>query len=195
VIISNAVLEHAYYTSDYDSDNPQPPVCFAFGTEEKEMAPHEKSSAPQAESCAECEWNKFGSAEKGKGKACKNIMRLALLPAKPLEAAVLAKVEPAYMKVPVTSVKSYSNYALTLKATHELPPFAFVTQIGTVPDPKSQFKVTFEDVAKLAQDDEIMEVLVQRHEEIKGLIEFPYAPPSEEEIPAKGKKPAAKRKF
>lgn len=193
VIIAEAVFEHAYYQGDYDPDNPQPPVCFAFGKDEKTMVPHEKSAQPQAESCAECELNKFGSADKGKGKACKNVMRLALLPAKPLEAEILAKAEAAYAKLPVTSVKGYGAYALKLKATHDLPPFAFVTQIGTVPDPKSQFKVTFEDVAKLDHDDELMEVLVQRHEEQAELIEFPYQPPSEEEKPAK--KLAGKRKF
>lgn len=194
VIVVEHLLENAYYGSDYDPDNPTPPICFAFGRETGEMAPHEKSAEPQAEACKKCQYNEFGSADKGNGKACKNIMRLSLLPAKPLTAEALQKSECAYAKLPVTSVKGFAAYVKRLATTHDLPPFAFVTQLGTVPDPKSQFKVTFEDVA-LIEDEDVLETLVARHEEQADAIAFPYQPPTEGEKPAKGKgKPPARGK-
>lgn len=190
-IVIAQTFENAYYEDEWDPGNPKPPVCFAFGPNEDEMAPHEKSTSPQASSCASCEHNKFGSAEKGKGKACKNVMRLALLPAKPLDVEVLSKCDAAYAKLPVTSVKGFATYIQRLSAAHELPPFAFVTQIGTVPDAKSQFKVTFEDIANLSEDDELMDVLIKRHEEQVEMIGFPYQPVIEEE---ETKEPATKAK-
>src|ERR1039458_4189621 len=59
-------FENSFYEGKYDSDNPVPPICFAFGvampgmkpeqleTIEADMKPHEKSSKPQASSCAVC---------------------------------------------------------------------------------------------------------------------------------------------
>lgn len=185
VIVAHSIIEHAYYKDDYDPDNLQSPVCFAFGSKVEDMVPHEKSSEPQSDRCKGCEWNEFGSADKGKGKACKNIMRLALLPAKPLEAEVLAKAEVAYMKLPVTSVKGFGQYVKRLATQFGLPPFAFVTRLGAVDDDKTQFKVTFNDQAKLDAEDEVMAALVSRHEEQQEAILFPYQPPSEEQTKPK----------
>lgn len=192
VIIVASMLENAFYGNDFDPDNPQPPVCYAFGSEKKQMRPHEKSAQPQAESCEECGWNEFGSADKGKGKACKNVVRLAVLPAKPLDPAVLENVEAAYAKTPVTSSKGYAAYVKGLAAKFEMPPFAFVTKLAVVPDAKTQFKVTFEEVAALADNDEIMNVLEQRHLELSKTIDFPYPEAREEEEKPKGKAAAAK---
>jgi len=190
VVVVESVMENAYYDADFDPDNPRSPVCFAFGKSEEDMVPHESSKEPQHDTCKGCPMNEFGSADKGRGKACKNIRRLALLPAKPLEAEVLGKAEVAYMKIPVTSTKGFNNYVKRLSNQFSLPPFAFVTQLGCVDDDKTQFKVTFEDLARIDGDDELMAALVERHEQEAENILFPYQPPADEE--PKGKKPAAK---
>lgn len=197
VVVVEAVLENCYYADDFDPDNPVSPVCYAFGREQAEMTPHEKSSDPQHEGCKGCAMNEFGSADKGKGKACKNIMRLAIVPAKPLTSEAITKSEVAYMKLPVTSVKAFTAYTKRLATVHNLPPFGFVTRLSAQPDPKTQFKVTFEDVARI-DDDEVLEALYQRSEEQAEAIIFPYPENSEpEEKPARSaKKPAAKpRKY
>ena len=191
VIVVENVLENCYYEGEWDADNPQPPVCFAFGRESDEMSPHEKSAKPQHDTCHGCPNNEFGSAEKGKGKACKNIMRLALLPAKPLTNEAINKSEVAYMKLPVTSVKGFSAYVRRLNTLHELPPFAFITQIGAVPDAKTQFKVTFDDT-EMIDDEEILEALVLRHEEQSKEIMFAYSAPTEVEAPPVKKSPRKK---
>lgn len=191
VVVVESVMENAFYDAEYDPENPRSPVCFALGKSEEDMTPHPDSKEPQCESCKGCAHNVFGSADKGKGKACKNIRRLALLPAKPLEAGVLAAAQVEYMKIPVTSVKGFNNYVKKLKNQFDLPPFAFVTRIGCVDDDKTQFKVTFADEARLDHDDEIMETLIARHEQEAENILFPYQAPPDLEP----KKTAGKRKF
>ena len=193
VIILDAILENAYYPGDFDPENPQPPVCFAFGRDDKELAPHESSAEPQSEKCDGCKMNEFGTAERGKGKACKNIRRLGMVAADPLSAEGIQKSEVAYMKTPVTSVKSWAAYARSLDALKHLPPLGVITEVGSVPDPKSQFKLTFNYVEDVPQ--ELLGAVLDRHEEVKESIGFPYSPPSSE---APAKKPAGKqvkRKF
>lgn len=194
VIVLDAVLENAYYPGEYDPENPQPPVCFAFGRDDKNMSPHEASSEPQSDSCHTCAMNEFGTAERGKGKACKNIRRLGLVSASPMSEEGIGKGEIAYLKTPVTSVKGWAAYVRMLDALHHKPPLGVVTEIGSVPDPKSQFKLTFTHVADIPSD--ILPAVFDRHEEVKNAIEFPYSPPSSEPpAPSKGKKPAAKKKY
>jgi len=197
-IILDGVIEHAYYAEDFDKDNPVSPVCFALGRTMDEMKPHPDSSAPQSEKCKGCKWNEFGTADKGKGKACKNSMRLALLPGDKLTAAAIEKADKAFAKLPVTSVKEYTAYAKRLGA-QGIPPFAVMTEITCAPDPKTQVKVSFNQKAPIA-DEEAMEAVIRQHDLAAEEIMYPY--PKPEEGAAKpaakktaAKKPAAKRKY
>jgi hypothetical protein len=138
--------------------------------------------------------NEFGSADNGtgKGKACKNIRRLALISAKPLTEDSVSKGEVAYLKTPVTSVKNWAAYVRTLDALEHIPPLAVVTQIGSVPDAKSQFKLTFNKVENI--DEDLTDALLARHDIVASEIDFPYPPPVEQKA-ASSKKPAGKRKY
>jgi hypothetical protein len=187
VIILDHILENHYYTGRFDPDTPQSPVCFAFGRTEVEMAPHEKATEPQAEACKGCPLNEFGSADTGKGKACKNIRRLALIPEDAIED--LEGVQVAYFKVPVTSVKAWAGYIQQLANVLRRPPFAVVTEISIVPDAKTQFKVQFKLVSQIDDGDHLAALLAKKNE-MAETIAFPYAPPSEEEekVPFRGGK-------
>ena len=86
VIILADIMENVYYDAPYDPEVPASPKCFAFGKSEREMQPHEAVALEdcfeqQADTCSECPHNEWGSAAKGKGKACSNGMRLAMIPA------------------------------------------------------------------------------------------------------------------
>jgi len=190
-VVVDAIIENAYYEDVFDPDNPKTPVCFAFGRDDKQMAPHEKSSKPQSETCAACPQNKFGTAEQGKGKACKNIRRLALVAAAPLTAEAVEKSEIAFLKIPVTSVKGWANYVRSLSALHELPYQCFVTAISTRPDPKSQFKIVFEANEKLPE--KLQRLTFARCDAIQEEIMAPYSPPSDD-APVAPKR-SGKRKF
>jgi hypothetical protein len=179
VIIVDFVRENQYYASRYGSDSHSSPVCYAFdeGSEDgkENMVVHPDSQTPQnAGGCATCKHNKFGSSETGKGKACKNVMRLGLLPATPPSAEYLSKAAPAWLKVPVMSVKGFMNYVMSVKAMYQRPPLGVVTRIGLKPDPKAQFLITFETVAPLPEDDQLKSVIESRYNEIFDLLPFPH---------------------
>lgn len=174
VVIAHA-YENAYYAGKYDPNNPKPPACYAIAVAEDEMRPHAKAPQKQADSCSVCPKNEWGSDPAGgRGKACKNIRRLALLPQDALDSAdKVGKADVLHLKLPVMSVRNWSKYVNDVKAEVARPPFAVSTQIGTTPDAKSQFKVTFKLNFKVSEP-EVLQALVGRHEREKEAIDFPY---------------------
>lgn len=188
VVVLDAVMENQFYVDRYDPDHPSSPVCYAFGRNEKDMAPHPEAPEPQAENCATCPMNQWGSADTGKGKACKNVRRIAVITEDALDGD-LNDAEVVYAKVPVMSVKNWSGYVNQLAATIKRPPFVVVTELSTVPDPKSQFRVQFKMVEQLDTDPDLVSELMAKHKEVKALIDFPYqAVEVEEKEPAKPSK-------
>lgn len=201
VVITDSIIENVCYGDDYDSENPRPPICFAFGRTEDEMRPHQvcvDAGTAVHETCHGCPNNEWGSADKGKGKACRNIRRLALVPAGTLDKNDnytedmdnVGDHENAFMKLPVTSVKGYSAYVKSLAASLKRPPHGVVTHIRVVPDPKNQFKITFEALGKV--ENNAMGDVMRKHEEAVATIEQPYQAYEEQEAPQRRSKPAAK---
>lgn len=202
-IIVDSVLENVYFEDAYDPETPQSPVCYAFGRSDAEMQPHKdvvESGKNVCEFCKDCENNRFGTANVGKGKACRNVRRLAIIPAGTLKNGrfemfenkeTFEDAEIGFMKLPVTSVKAYAAFVKQLAGALGRPPHGVITRIFLTPDNKTIFKVGFEVIENVP--DEIMPVIMERHNEAKTLIDFPYPPFIEEEKP-KTKKPAARGK-
>ena len=206
-VILDSVMLNTFYEGAYDPDNPQPPVCYAFGRKDDEMGPHDKCSSKQHEQCKGCPNNEFGSAIRfngkgqqveGKGKACKNTRRLAVIPAGTFgkdgsfeaynKPSAFSEAEPLFLSVPPTSIKGYAGFVTRLAASANRPPWAVFTKIGIVADPKSQFKLTFEPLAKAP--DTVLPALREASKAAKALIEFPF-PDVREEAP----KPTGKKRF
>lgn len=200
VVIVGMILENAYYQEDFDPDAPAPPDCFAFGLDADTMAPHEIVIEKQDEGqgCLKCQWNQWGTADKGKGKACKNMVRLALLPAgnydKPGEEFNLiedvdhyATAKIAYLRVPVTSIRGYAAYVRQLDAVAKRAPHYVASMIKAEPHTKNQVEVSFSLIDKFGAD--IGPTLKGRHDEAMKAIDFPYQAKTDDE-----KKPAAKAK-
>lgn len=185
VIILDHVLENAYYSGRYDPDNPAPPSCFALGRDDKDMAPHEESESPEHDACAGCPMNQFGSADTGRGKACKNIRRLALLPEDALED--IGAAEPAYLKVPVTSIKEWAGYIRQLNDTLKRPPLGVITEISLKPHAQHQFHMHFKLIGTIDDGDLIGELLEKR-KTVNDALMTPYKPAEEQPAtPARGK--------
>lgn len=206
VIILDSVLENVYYEGKYDPDNVQGPLCFAFGRDEKAMVPHKiviEAENNQHETCHGCPMNEWGSADVGRGKACRNTRRLALIPAGTFEAGrfkpfndeeQIEKAAIAYMKLPVTSVKGYAAHVKQLANALSRPPHAVYTKVSVRPDPQTQFKVVFEPLSIIPN--ELLGAVFKRNEEAAKAIEFPYTPFEEQAPPQRSSKaapPAAKR--
>ncbi len=178
-VILASVFENAYYTEEFDPQNPSSPGCYAFSDpaidpeqQEKAMKPHADAPEPQSDGCADCKWNKFGTAEKGRGKACKNGRRMALIHVDDL------KKDPkdwtvAFLKIPPTSLPGWAGYVRSLNDMAGRPAYGVVTEVAVVPDAKAQYKVTF-NLAKKIEDKKALAGCFVKHNELEKSIGFPY---------------------
>lgn len=207
-IVLGHCLENIYYTDSFDADNRTPPTCFAFCKDvdnKDEMGPppivdKEPIFERQNETCEGCWANEWGSADKGRGKACGNRRRLALIPGGQYtkaagrgggfdlelfdDASHFKNAEEAYLKVPVMSGKGFDNYLKSVAEQLRKPLFAVFTRIWLEPDPKSQFKVLFELLEEVPK--ELIPVLLPRHRKIMEGIDFDYTPMNDDDGGDKG---------
>lgn len=196
VVVLDAVIENAYYEGKFDPEHPVAPVCFAFAREEDELKPHEKSFKPQHDTCKGCPRNEFGTADTGRGKACKNVRRLALITADAAQdPKTVADAEVAFLKLPVMSIKPWAAYVRTLDAALNRPTWGVISELAVVPDTKSQFKVVFAQRGVLSQKQ--LEGVFPKVKAIEDEIMFPYTYTEPESKPAArgGKKSSAKKKY
>lgn len=147
VVIVGSIDERVYYEGDYDPDNLTNPTCFALTGPGEEAKPHDKAARTQSHQCEGCPMNEWGSGNRGRGKACKEKVRLAMIPADVVadgnDPEKILGAEVAVAKIPVMSVKNWSNYVRFVAQSAKRPTFAVVTTVSAAPDPKSQFKVEF----------------------------------------------------
>lgn len=195
VIILDSVFENTLYEGRFDANNMAPPVCYAFGRNEDELAPHVSMQehpdvfAPQATDCAGCEFAKWGSSDTGRGKACQNRRRLAVIPAGQFMAVKgtrdfdlevfeteehYANASMAMLKLPVTSTENYSRFVQDVAREYQLPPFGVIAHIYLEPDPKTQYKVKFDVIEPLP--DALIGTILARNAAAKDAIITPYTP-------------------
>jgi hypothetical protein len=189
VVVIASMHENVYYPQQYNPDNVSSPVCYAFALDGNDMAPHADAGSPVDAACSTCPNNKWDTGAGGRGKACKNIRRLSLMPVSALSSAEeVAKATVGYLRVPVTSVKHWVELAQGL-AARGVPPFAAVTRIKLQPDAKTMHKLSF-DPLRVITEPEILDALEKRHLAEEKLISFPY--PKPDPAPATAtKQPAA----
>ena len=120
-VILDFINVHEFYEGRYDPKVIRPPVCAAKGEDPKNMVPYDESPKPQADNCNECPMNQFGS--EGKGKACKNGIWLAVVPADDLTS------EPLMVKLAPTSTMPFRKY-VSLLANTGRPLFSVVTEFS-----------------------------------------------------------------
>ena len=188
VVILDYVNENQYYAEKYDADNPSPPVCFAFARKEKDLKPHEASTDPQHDKCEGCPMNAYGTSETGKGKACKNVMRLAMITEGDLEDIENAEVH--MMKVSVTNVKHFTAYIDKLRNPNlnlgkKPMPFQVVTTIKVKPVKKTQIELSFEMVEEVPA--EVRSALIAKVTAQLDKTITAYQPKSEEAAPPPAK--------
>lgn len=174
---------NAYYgNKDFDPDNPSSPVCFAIGEDPQTMAPPDDVVKKQSEDgCAFCPQNKFGSAKTGRGKACKNGIRFALIHADSLKSPeAMESANIVLANVPPTSLPSFANYVKGLDTNLGRQPFQVTTEIGITPDPKTQFKVTFELIDEI-KDKRVRGPLLAKLREAVEPLEAGFSAPSNDD--------------
>jgi hypothetical protein len=162
VIVVHSAFENQIYRDKYDSNNPgQTPYCYAIAELEEDLKPHPDAAAPVSPTCAECPNNVWGSdPEGGRGKACKNVRRIAMISVADMED--INKAPVAMAKLPVTSVKNWSTYANQIANVLKLPPLAVITELSVEPDAKTMFQVNFQLVDKVTDGAQIQALLTKR---------------------------------
>ena len=119
VVVVAEKYEKQFYLNKFDPNKPgQTPDCYAFGDDpEKGMAPHEMSRAKQNADCPTCPHNRFGTADIGRGKKCKDYRRLGVLSpiinpdgTVKLDANGVMQTEKHQLAVPPASLKGWGNY-------------------------------------------------------------------------------------
>lgn len=186
IVVLDFVNENQYYDKAFDRDNPTPPVCFAFSRKEADLTPHENSTDKQNETCLGCPQNAFGSAGNGrKGKACKNVMRLALITEGDLEDVEAAEV--AYLKVSTTNVRKFTELLEKMKNPNygkfKKPSYAFIVTMSVKPNKKTQIEMDFA-VKEVIADGEQLKALMAKVDDMGDTIMTPYQPANEDEEPA-----------
>jgi hypothetical protein len=135
----------AHYPGVFDPKNPQDPDCQAIGSQRPEsghLKPHASVESPHAADCASCPKNQWGSGQNGKGKACKNQIRLLVVPPSSLEEDDV--IQPYTLYVNRSSLKGFSAYTGNLASVHQLDLVQVITKITFDPNethPKLQFKM------------------------------------------------------
>jgi hypothetical protein len=157
-----------------------PPVCYAISESDKDLVPAENVMDRQADECRTCEQNVFGTSERGKGKACKNMRRLALLHTDYLKpGADLDRAPLIGLKVPPTSLIAWAEHVRKLANVFNKPPYCFITKITVTPDPKVQIRIAFELVAEV-KDRKLLGAIYARRADAAGLLEVGYEPAAAE---------------
>jgi hypothetical protein len=103
------------------------------------MEPSAKSPSKMAEDCDTCPMNKFGTDDRGKGKACKNLRRLAVLMpgADSLDALLIIDVSPS-------ALQGFDAFVSKL-GSRKVTPITVITEVDF--SPTSDFPVlTFKEV-------------------------------------------------
>lgn len=191
VIVLASTHANLYYEGEYDEKNPTNPVCWAYSEDGENMVPHAKASKPQHTDCASCPWNAWESDPKGgRGKACKNTRRLALIPAD-TQVEDLQTVEVATLQLPVTSVKMWAQYVNKISALFARPPLGVYTTIGSEPNRKTTFNLTFTNGPLV--DVSLIMPLVTKADNVQDQLERVYEPNpelTEEQLAAKAEQQA-----
>lgn len=180
LVVVDFVARNEFYEGKFDSKNIVPPVCVAVGANPQKLIPIASSPQKQADSCAECPMNQFGSD--GDGKACKNARVLAVLPADG------DGDEPLWLlKVSPTALKGFDAFVRNVASTFQAPPVAVKVKVS-FDDSVSYARLKFTDVEP---NDDVGAHFARQEEAQKLLAQEPDMTPRE--APAKATKAPARR--
>lgn len=183
LVIVDFNSRNEFYPGAYDKDNITPPACVAIGENPVRLVPLDSSPEKQADSCAECPNNVFGSS--GAGKACKNSRLLVVLPpdAEPDTPLWQIKVSP-------TAIKGFDGYVNSLATRMGLAPFQVVTTVD-FNEASDYPSLVFRDAEPL---DDASPFAARLDEAQKMLTAEPDFSGYGQEKPAPAKKPAPVKK-
>ena len=129
-VVIDFLSRNEFYENAFDKNNPEPPGCFAIGDIPLRLVPSDNSPNKQADTCAECPMNVFGS--RGDGKACKNGRMLAVMPLRGENETdeELANQPIWLVQVSPTALKAWDGYVKDVQRQYGVPPIGVITELG-----------------------------------------------------------------
>jgi hypothetical protein len=190
VILASANMNE-WYKGAYDPNvKGVTPACYALSESGKDMAPHAAAPDKQNATCDDCWASKIGTASVGKGRACKQKVRIALLHADDVQSAEsVAEALIAQVNVPAMSVGNYGAFVKVLAndQTFKRPVYMVVTRITLEPHPTYQTVMKFSPISGVADAATLRAIMTRVRAEAKELVLAPYQA-KKEEADAKGPK-------
>ena len=161
VLILASTPVNVFYDGAFDPEIKTAPLCWSVAPVDdrgvpaarETMCPMGPESNHQSKDCAHCALNEFGSAENGRGKACRNAQRCLVLPlpgdGEELSAPIIEAIPPMLLSIPPTSLRAFGWYAKGIVAQYKLPAFAVATSIvATASGKRGGFVLEFEQDSK-----------------------------------------------
>ena len=189
VVILGSVFENVYYDAPYDPDSgPVDPLCWAIGNDTRTMGPKKELKTQIGNLCDKCPNNEFGSALTGRGKACRNGRRVAVVPWNSEDARPDLS-EIAVLRLAPTSLQNYAKYVNKVFRHLNQDPIQLVTEFSI--DQSEQYgKIKIPQVVETISDRAMVADMLALPAEIT-LNDVPYSlEPTPSEKP---KKRAARR--
>lgn len=130
VIILDFMNYNVFYSNTYDPNTVSPPVCWSLNRAIQQMEPSEAAPDRQAPNCSVCPKNQFKSGNNGRGKACRNMVRLAVI--SPKDAGPNSEI--MVLDVAPTSLRAWGNYVKSVAAQFSGPPICVSTEVKFDPN-------------------------------------------------------------
>jgi hypothetical protein len=183
VVLLDYVFVNQYFKGKFDPDNRQPPACFAMAENEQDLVPLPSSPEIQngGDPCVDCWANEFESDDAGRGKACKNGRRLAVMSAEAWEdddfADFIDSDAVGYLTLPPTTNPTWRAYVNKLGKTAKLPVWGVITTLSFDPDvdyPKLEFTATskLQDVLDEKGAKKLLTLRDEIHDELRAVPDF-----------------------
>ena len=191
LVVLACEYENRYFPEEFDADNIQSPLCWAFSVDGMNMAPpKDLVTVPQSDVCATCQWFQWDSDPKGRGgKACKSVRRFIGIPSTELDN--IPKAHLGLGTISTTNAKYWSSYANSVAARTQLPTWAVITTLTCQPDQRTMVKLGFDLATPI--NEEFFPALMEKREKAIEILRKPYD--KREEGWDKPKEPARKRRF
>jgi hypothetical protein len=184
IVGKNKNVSKQYFEGVYLEGTNNPPVCFSINGDRPEPSSPKKQHA----TCAGCPKDAWGSGQ-GKGKACQDHRKLAVLLLPYMTKGILEKPlrEPIYLKINPNSLKILKAYNDSL-VHRNVHPAQVITRITW--NPKKPWEMKFDILQPLTDAEaDVVLPLVDNNPTVQniigGKVEI-YEP--EEELPAPGSK-------
>lgn len=176
--IKGAVVDFAYlntyYGKKFSEDEQNIPKCFAISEDGEDMEPHENVTKPQNGTCEGCPKNEWGSG-RGRGKACAERRRLAIIDENDLEDAdSVAEAEWAMLELPPTSITNWSSFVAECTKKLNRPYYTVMVEIAF--DADASYPIVTFSIEEKIKDKGVCEALEKLNEdgEIREMLMKPY---------------------